>query len=353
MEILGTLDESIVSISPSSLNSNIFVSLSQSGSLALWDTRQSTKYHLMNSGGCNNDYSEVLCIYERSEVLSVCEDTIELYDIRKVGGCVKKYTHDVEVVQFLSGIHKKDATTTLFVDENGAVVPFDILSVSPSPIIPAYVFGSDVVIAAGNDRFGTLPNYCCGFEQFVIDDNHFLLTLGMDGEGKLFSSADDMMPFLFSQDMEATGQIVNPPLPTCSRVFHNLIAVGRADGTYTIATINPNSDTCITEELSAPGHECSGLCAVEWVGAIGNHRLLTVSLSGDITAWNVLELLNVPEEELEENNDDLPPVSSAYTTREITKSKNSIINCVCKQSEELVVLGDTLGNVISCKMELQ
>lgn len=351
MEVLGRIENGIESISSSSVSPTSFVSLCSNGTVSLWDTRlKNPRYATIERPRFNQsgEPAEVLFAEDRWSALVAWGRSLVREDTRMLRA-EAFYHHDCEIASFLSGKQPIGEASVLFVDENGSAVPFSIATTSPTLKVPHRIYESCISLEQENDRFGSLTNLCCGVEQATGPDGRRLLCiLGMDGMGTLTPSSLFSSKFQLDLSMQMSGQVVNPPLPTCCRALSGRVAVGRADGTYSILDID--EDCCgLVEELIAPGHESSGLCSVEWVGERGAERLLTVSLSGDITAWDVQGYLQTPADEV---MDDLPPVCSAYAVRESLGVKKSIINCAAAVNEATMLFGDTLGHSLLCNLEM-
>lgn len=407
MEFMACVGSSVVSLSHSNMNPSCFVSLCENGFLDIMDTRchQMCLQRFNEQGEKRSTvktayYNEVLFADDQYSILSSAEDgLIELYDTRKASSCtaitrrerrqdsvVCAYHHKNGVAQFLAGPHPKGESTTLFIDDNGAIIPICISTLTPTTNLPAAVFedGPQRLHDTQKDEnttappsFGELSNICCGLSKClcpnILPDTSkdsiatpLLIALGMDGFGALHSSPFDFIPFQISFGFENGGRfITNPPLPTCMAVVRNRIAIGRQDGTFTIADIPGKAE--VVEALTAPGHPTSGLCAVEWLGWHNlSHEscslktpsetyepLLTVSFTGDLTVWKVQEfLLTDPDESgADDDTDGFPGICSAYSIRDSIGS-SSITNCMTSIGENEVVFGDTLGNILLCNIEI-
>lgn len=360
MELLGLAGPSgvgVVSISPSAVCPTAFASLDTSHSVSLWDLRLPKKNYVRIALSTHFTYanteepSEVLFAADHSKVLTIAGSTVQLFDTRQLSCSVECYTHDVELVQFVSGLHPAGVSSTLVIDEDGQICALDVDQLSLTNQVPAFAFGSPQEISSPSLRFGIpLSNYCCGFERITqLQGSPCLFTLGMDRMGVVYAAENAGHPFELSEPYSLQEeQIVNPPMPTCCRALESLIGIGKADGTYTVGLLDLDSDEIVSEELSAPGHATSALCGVEWVGAADRGLLLTGALCGELTVWDVKGFLSNPPEDDEEDEGDLPDVLGAYTTREIVGTNASVVNCMAKGSGGVVLVGDTLGHVVSC-----
>lgn len=404
MESLACVRSSVVSLSSSNSRPSCVVSLCENGLWGILDTRCNNNgvSICQPQGGKKTQlnrevYNEVLFADDQNYILTMAEgNLIELYDARRAsasgligladgreGSKVCAYQHSEGVAQFLAGTHPQGEPTTLFIDDNGAIVPIRICTLTPTETLPVSVFGGEHKISIDTQpseerarfpSFGKLSNICCGLTRATSSTAMpcaskeettvpLLVALGMDGNGALYSSSSASLSFQVSVDFESSKQVANPPLPTCLSAVRNRIAIGRADGSYTIADIHGKKE--VIEKLTAPGHPMSGLCGVEWLGK--RHPcddsccsqplfeelepLLTVSLTGDVTVWRAQEFL-LGEEEEDADDDGLPTVCSAYSIRDAVGSPSSVTNCMCGMGERNVIFGDTLGNIIFCDVEI-
>lgn len=347
-------------------------------------------------------YEEVLYADDQHSILTIVEGgLIELYDTRKVGtshstlrknganDTVRVYQHPKDILQFVAGPHPKGESITLFVDESGAVVPLYISSLMPTEVLPRSTFHStdklDAEISQMEEKtypsFGELSNICCGLSRTAVSNLTtcsskeemivpLLIAQGMDGCGVLYRSPSSFYPFELPLSFDEEKKLVaNPPLPTCISVLRDRVAIGRADGSYTITEIQESEN--VVEVLTAPGHPASGICGVEWLGSgdqnnvlsvaqrseEGLEPLLTVSLTGDVTVWRVQEFLLDTENKCDDGAEEveyteLPAVCSAYSIRDVVNSNLSVINCLTTIEDRHMMFGDTLGNIVSCHVEM-
>lgn len=393
----------------SNVRSSCFISLCENGSWNVWDVRCNNKTKpasqlqtKKNNTTASKIYEEVLFAEDQHSILTIAEGgLIELYDTRKVGtshstlrqkeadDTVRVYQHPADVMQFVAGPHPKGESITLFVDEIGAVVPLHISSLMPTEVLPRSTFHStakidnEVLQKEGRTypSFGELSNICCGLSRTTASNLTarsskeeipvpLLIAQGMDGCGVLYRSPSSFNPFDLPISFDDGRKLVaNPPLPTCLSVLRDRVAIGRADGSYTITEIQGGES--VVELLTAPGHPTSGLCGVEWLGSgdqnnvlstaqrsmEGLEPLLTVSLTGDVTVWRVQEFL-LDTEGTSDNEDevveyaDFPAVCSAYSIRDVVNSTLSVTNCLTTLGDEDIMFGDNLGNIVSCHVEM-
>lgn len=365
MELLGTREgEGISGISCSEESLTSFVAVSSCGVISLWDLRLKSKCYASiasstrggsvvrsePSNSCTtNDFEgdEVLLIPGANTALCLGGSTLELFDIRKLSAGAHKYTHYTGLVRFVSGKHPRGSASTLVVDEDGRIIPIDVQRLERASLVPPGIFDSEGILDA-TDHFGSLSNYCCGLEKVGLKDGRrMLLSIGMDGGGAVFQSPTESFLFQLSSSFGSSPQIVNPPLPTCCRCLNDLLAVGRGNGTYTVARIDPEDDDVVVEEFTARGHASNGLCGVEWLGEL----LLTTSVCGDLSVWDIPQFMSVPEEEWEKEGNDLPNLRSAYSIREFSQQP-VVVNCVEKRQEDSLIIGDMLGNIFLSNVEL-
>ncbi|KAH9578775.1 hypothetical protein LSM04_004399 [Trypanosoma melophagium] len=355
MEILGRGGHSIMSIAASATTPSGFASLDSAGSVLLWDTRLKRKDYVRMTNnnnnctdGCNSlkenigEATELMLASDLHIAAVLADDTVTMYDLRQQS-VLQFYKHSSETVVFLNGTHPVEATSTLIIDENGAIIPFDLKNGVPTKYLSQRYFGVEKNLS--KPSFGSLSNYCCAFGFIQQSGNPFLSVIGMDGNGALYT--DPLLPpvnFSIMDDLvSADGQLVNPPLPTTCSFFEDYVAIGRANGMYSIATMDDSGS--LTEIFAAPGHASNGLCFVSWTPS---GHLITCSLCGEVSAWDVLSLLqDESSEEVEEG--DLPPLILAYGVREST-GKQSVVNCGATLGSGVFVAGDTMGFVTSCPL---
>lgn len=154
-------------------------------------------------------------------------------------------------------------------------------------------------------------------------------------------------------------ELVNPPLPMSIAASHDhLLALGRADGTYSLYEVSSSSDhknendpddcrakneLTVEEVLSAPAHEGNGLVAVRWTLHNDDAHLLTLALSGEVTVWNCRPLIVPVEEEDDANQEgELPEVLWAET---VPRRRRAAMNSMDLSRHGRIVIGDTSGDV--------
>lgn len=148
-------------------------------------------------------------------------------------------------------------------------------------------------------------------------------------------------------------ELINPPLPTtlCAHPEGGLLALGRADGTYSIyevqrcrteedaSTATDKEAVVVVEEiLAAPAHEGNGLVTVRWTR---EGQLLSLALSGEVTVWDVQPMLAPVTEDSEEVGE-LPPVVWADT---VPRRHQATMNSCELSVFGRLVIGDTAGDV--------
>ncbi|KEG15575.1 putative ubiquitin-conjugating enzyme [Trypanosoma grayi] len=347
MEVLGRTGCGVMSLAASATAPTAFATVDSTGTVTLWDTRLRRKDYAtvaVTAQGDGAEATELLLASDLHLAAVLSDKVVTTYDLRQLAK-VQCYEHPCEAVTFLSGAHPSGTTSTLFADEDGAVVPFDLKLCAPTNHLSQRYFAVEAELPVPS--FGSLPNYCCGLGLLQDgDDGRRLCAVGMDGHGALY--ADPLRPperFCVMDDLVSTGgQVVNPPLPTACGFFENLVAIGRANGMYSIAAVDDADG--VFEVLAAPGHASNGLCVVTWTD---DHRLVTCSVCGEVSVWDVLPLLQQqpPEEGAEDG--DVPPLDVACSVREAT-GHQSVVNCGSVLGCGVCVVGDTLGFVTSCSL---
>lgn len=372
MDILGKTPEDIVSLCSgdhgASSSTTTFASLGGGGTIKLWDTRlQRRDYATIPNPNKNAavEASELKYIPDRRCAIALCGSTIQVYDLRRTFTLVAEYQHDTEWAALLKAPLPQSASTTLVIDEEGVIVSFDFNCGTIAHFVDPFVFGEKKKLE-GKQGFGSLSNYCCGLQLIETAGSamngvgggaaeadsspHLLLALGMDGEGVLYSGVGEeknthrfSIPCI-SPGNETAPQLINPPLLNCVAVLHQKVAVGRADGMYSIFSVEENHT--LVEEMGAPGHAHNGLCYVDWMT---RDSLLTISLCGEVTGWNVGDFM-AAEVTSEEEEPDLPEVLLAWAHREATHLPSSIVNCAERLTNDTYLIGDTSGYVTTCRL---
>lgn len=338
-----------MSLAASATTPTAFASLEDTGAVTLWDTRLKRKDYMCVGEGAAKmkgaEATDLLLVADRQTAVVLAERTVIMYDLRQQA-LLHSHENPCETVAFLSGTHPRGSTTTLIADENGAIIPFDLQKCAPTTHLSERYFGTEKCLPTPS--FGSLSNYCCGLGTLRRDGVHTLCALGMDGNGAFYTDPlSAPTSFCMMDDMTLSGgQIVNPPLPTTCSFMDGFVAVGRANGLYSVATLDDDAST-VVEVFAAPGHAANGLCVVAWT--MSGH-LVTCSLCGEVSSWNLLPLLE-QEPSADETEGDLPPLDMACSVRETTKQR-SIVNCGVVLDSGLFVAADTLGFVTSCAIAL-
>lgn len=341
MEVLGRCAFDIVSLSSSAVSSTSFTSLGGNGTVSLWDTRLKRKNFISIENPnkrAASEATEVLYAANENKVITLCGSTIQLFDVRHTLGMLTEVVRTKEVVQFLSGFHPPGARTTLVVDEDGVITALDVTNIQMGCKVEQHILGQELTVPEGG--FGALSNYSCGLGVVRCGSSpnasKALFSIGMDGLGQLFTNTTDPEAFALTDDMNLTGpQVVNPPLPNCCAFRDsNRMAVGRCDGTYTIAEVD---GTTVCEVLRAPGHATNCLSFVDFAEDMS---LLTLSQCGQICLWDVDAFLQD-----EGADDDLPQLRNALDHRECTASTTGLVNCAVRLASGSYAIGDTEGYV--------
>lgn len=372
MELVGREAADVVSVSCSPSSRTSFATLSGRGTLTLWDVRLKRKNYLSfrnpnTSAGA--EASELRYFPDRHAAVALCGNTVQLFDTRKSLSLVSDYVHTKECVAFLKTPPQppSGAETTLLVDEDGGIFPYRLADGVRRAVVEAYVLGQPRTLPAGQSTFGYLDNYCSGLHCVDVSSgaadaqtSSVLFAVGMDGNGALYHSADATSTGDNSWDVQRTpfcimeapqwqrrqkAQMVNPPLVNCTAVCGTRLAVGRADGTYIIYSVEREGPEKL---LEAPGHAVNGLCYVDW---FSSHVLITTSLCGEVTGWNVGAFLATEAEE-EEEEGDLPEVVTAFAHREVAGNRPAMVNCGDRLGEDGYVFGDHMGGVTLARIEL-
>ncbi|CAJ1991946.1 hypothetical protein conserved [Leishmania donovani] len=361
MEFLGREAAGVVSIACSSASTTSFATLSSHGTLSLWDVRiprrNYMKFRNPNSAA-TAAASELRYLHDRHAAVALCGKTVQLFDTRKCISCVSEFTSDKECVAFLRDEPPPDSTTTLIVDEDGGMFAYDIADGTRPPYIEAYVFGQQerCPLPKGS-RFGCLTNYCSGLHCVDLAPGEdgtatrLLFAVGMDGEGALYSGADDTgsvrVAFSIAHESSSCGNapMVNPPLVNCTAICGAQVAVGRADGMYSVYEIERSG---LDEAMVSPGHAVNGLCYVDWVSP---ELLLTVSLCGEVTGWAVGAFMAGSSAEAEEEAEG-PEVVAALAHREVPGCQLATVNCADRLAGTRYIFGDHLGGVTLAQLDL-
>ncbi|CAJ1034618.1 hypothetical protein Q4I30_006877 [Leishmania utingensis] len=361
MEFLGRESAGVVSVACSSASTTSFATLSSHGALTLWDVRIPRKNYMTlhnPNKAAAKEASELRYLHDRHAAVALCGNTVQLFDTRKCVSCVSEFTSGKECVAFLKDEPPANSTTTLIADEDGGMFVYDITDGTRPPYVEAYIFGEEhrSPLPQGH-RFGRLTNYCSGLHcvDLAIGEGstatRLLFAVGMDGEGALYSGADDTgsarVAFSISQESprSGSGQMVNPPLVNCTAICGAQVAVGRADGMYSVFEVERSG---LSEAMASPGHAINGLCYVNWVSPA---VLLTTSLCGEITGWAIGEYMagNSGEEEEEAEG---PEVVAALAHREVPGCQLATVNCADRLAAMRYIFGDTLGGVTLAQLDL-
>ncbi|KAG5496449.1 hypothetical protein JKF63_02751 [Porcisia hertigi] len=361
MEFLGRESSGVVSIACSLGSSTSFATLSRLGTLTLWDLRLPRKNYLSFQNPnrvAAREASELRYLHHRHAAVALCGNTVQLFDTRKCMSCVAEFTHDKECVAFLRDEPPTDSITTLIVDEDGGIFSYDIMNGSRPSYMEAYVFGrSERSPLPEGGRFGHLSNYCSGLHCIDLAPDEasaamrLLFAVGMDGEGALYNRSDDTdsarLAFSISQESPSCGgtQMVNPPLVNCTTVCGAQVAVGRANGMYSVYDV----ERCgLNEAMASPGHAMNGLCYVDWVTP---RVLLTTSLCGDVTGWAVGAFLEASAGEDEEDVEG-PEVVAALAHREVPECRLATVNCADCLGGMRYIFGDHIGGVTLAQIDI-
>ncbi|CCW68457.1 unnamed protein product [Phytomonas sp. Hart1] len=351
MVLLGVDDGSVMSLSSSSCNDTEFASLSYNGTVVLWDTRLKTAMHTRIPNydiGNNLDAGELLFLPEFDMAITLCGKLIQFFDIRRGTSSIESCRHSCEVVRFLAGDHPWSRMWTLIVDEKGHIFPLNQMNMCKSSMLQEFVFGK--LVDVPENGFGSLSNYSSGL-GFVTEGSakkdygkRSLFSLGMDGRGCLLRGPEPTQWRDFTLgnlELDKGSTMFNPPLANCCGFSENCqVAVGLADGTYIICEVTTQGE--VEELMTAPGHATNGLCHVDF---LPTGSLLTVSLCGQITVWDVPNfLLGDGDAEID---GELPMVQCALDHHVCTGMKRSVINCASMLGQEILLTGDANGNVVS------
>ncbi|KPA85039.1 hypothetical protein ABB37_01460 [Leptomonas pyrrhocoris] len=371
MEFVGREAAGVVSVACSSSSHTSFATLSAHGTLTLWDLRLRRRNYLSvdnPNAAARTEASELCYFQDRHAAVALCGNAVQLFDTRKSVSVVAEYVHPKECVAFLKTPPPSDAATTLLVDEDGGMFPFNLADGTRTDVMEAYVLGRPCALPTGEDVLGHLSNYCSGLHCIDVSSggggstevsSRVLLAVGMDGSGALYAGTEDKdhipnnttrtierVPFsvMEAPQKHQTAQVVNPPLVNCTAVCRSALAVGRADSTYTVYHVRRDGPEALFE---APGHAVNGLCYVDWLSP---DVLITTSLCGEVTGWNVGGFLAAEDEEEEEG--DLPEVVTAFSHREVPGCQLATVNCGDRLGEHSYVFGDHMGGVTLARVEL-
>lgn len=364
MELLGRESAGVVSVSCSATSDTAFATLTNQGALTLWDVRLPRRSYmtLRNPNPATGaEAAELRFLPERHAAIALCGDTVQLFDTRRGVSVAATYRHDKECVAFLRNAPPTGATTTLIIDDDGGIFAYNFTDGSRPPLVEGYVFGQRSTPLPRGSTFGHLSNYCSGLHAIEVAGDggdeeaaaaRVLLAVGMDGEGALYSRADDgdrlsRLPFSVAQAPQGRGtaQMVNPPLVNCTAVCQTQMAVGRADGMYAVYDVERAG---LDEAMSSPGHAVNGLCYVDWVSP---GVLLTASLCGDITGWAVGAFM-CPDDEEDDAGADGPAAVAALAHREVPGCEAGTVNCADLLAAQRYVFGDHLGAITLAPLEL-
>ncbi|CCW60275.1 unnamed protein product [Phytomonas sp. EM1] len=353
MVLLGQQQGSVMSLTSSFADDMNFASLGSDGSVTLWDTRLKKAMHMCIPNPVGDvDAGEVLLVPDRHLAITLCGNLIQFFDIRTEIGVVASDSHSCEVVRFLGGAHPPGRSSTLIVDEEGFIMPLDLIAMRKSHLLGEFVFGRPIELIDGG--FGSLSNYSSGL-GLVMEGTEgkglarrALFSLGMDGRGCLLSGPapterrDFTLGYL---GIAEVSTLFNPPLANCCGFGGDgRVAIGRADGTYIVCEVTEGEG--VEELMTAPGHAVNGLCHVDF---LSNGSLLTVSLCGQITVWDVPSFLLGDDNA--ETDGELPKVQCALDHRECAESPTSVINCASALGSVTLLTGDADGRVVSSNLE--
>ncbi|KAK7196117.1 hypothetical protein NESM_000546600 [Novymonas esmeraldas] len=356
MELLGREAAGVVSTACSAASATSFATLSSQGSLTLWDVRLPRRRNYMTLHNPNRaaaaDASELLYLHDRHTAVALCGNTVQLFDTRKCISCVSELTHDAECVAQLRGAPPAGCTTTLIADEEGAMFAYDVGRGTRVNHVEPYVFGTASATLPATGRFGSLSNYCSGLHCVDVGAARLLLAVGMDGAGALYSAADGAHSTRTSFSVacepprRGDAQMVNPPLVNCTAVCGARVAVGRADGMYSVYDA---ASTGLEEAMASPGHAVNGLCYVDWVTP---EVLLTVSLCGDVSGWAVGAFMAGGSDGEEEEEEVGPAAVAALAHRDVDGCRLATVNCADRLESNRYVIGDHLGGVVLAALDL-
>jgi hypothetical protein len=372
MELLGREMADVVSVACSSSSPTAFATLSGQGTLTLWDLRLKRKNYLSLPNPnhvAKTEATELRFYHDRHAAIALCGNTVQLYDTRKSLSVLAEYVHPKECVAFLKTPPPATAETTLIVDEDGGMFPFCIRDGTRQRTLEAYILGKPCTLPPGQDVLGDLNNYCSGLHCVDVSSSgndgaeaaRVLFAVGMDGHGALHRCADlrsstsdggavQRIPFniMEAPQERQKEQLVNPPLVNYTTLCHAMLAVGRADGTYTVYNVERDGLEAL---LEAPGHAVNGLCYVDWLSP---EVLITTSICGEVTGWNVGSFLAAADDDgAEDEEGDLPEVVAAFTHREVPGCQLATLNCGDRLSGgSSYVFGDHLGGVTLARVEL-
>ncbi|EPY37967.1 hypothetical protein AGDE_05649 [Angomonas deanei] len=339
MQSIAKLPAQVMSLSGSRVEETLFASLPESGMMSLWDTRTSGAVFTATAQAFSTDCgSEILLVDHHQRVVTLCGNRAQFIDIRQSNKILSEYIHSSELVCFNSAPVLESDGHILAVDEDGRILSLSLSTGEPTGEVDGSVFGQPVSV--GTTGFGQLDNYCCGLGPVSSPQGvRLLLALGMSGTGVVYSSPFEATTLQLEEDnTNSSNMVVNPPLPTCCAFEEGKVAVGKANGMYDILFCE--EDGTMETVMSAPGDAANGIVYVDW-SPVG---LLTVSLCGEITAWDVEEFLD--EDPLTQDEGRLPRVSGALSHRGTTGSGRAVVNCASRLGPSAVyVLADTEGNI--------
>ncbi|KAG8342264.1 hypothetical protein ERJ75_001655100 [Trypanosoma vivax] len=350
MEVLGRDRGSVMSVAASGISATSFASINAAGKVTLWDVRLQHKDCMSVTTDINMlsgaEATDLLLAADMHVAVALAGGAIIAYDLRQQG-VLSVYNHTCDNEAFLAGTHPPAEQTTLIADENGAIMPFDLKQCRPTAHLSDRFFGTSTTISATS--FGALSNICCGL-GFIRPEGEkpLLCAMGMDGSGALYTDPQ-LTPSGFSllqeSDLvEASGKVLNPPLPISASFLEGYVAIGRANGMYSIAV--PVANSTLFEVLAAPGHACNGLSVLEWTRG-DRPRLLTCSVCGVVSLWDVMPLVLETPEGDEVIDEDLPSLDVAESVRDAVGQQVSV-NCGAVIGDNLLVVGDAMGFITSC-----
>nr|CCC96111.1 unnamed protein product [Trypanosoma congolense IL3000] len=357
MEVLGRSKCAVMSVAASSTCDTNFASLDAAGAVTLWDMRLKKKDYMRveadSTVSAFDDATELLFAADMHRAFVITGERIGCFDLRR-HAVLDTYRHTCELVMFLDGVHPQGETTSLVIDENGAIMPFCLLQCAPAVALSARFFGSEQELTAPS--FGSLTNLCCGlgFLDSPQGGRPILCAVGMDGRGAVFTEAYNQKGEfnLMGDDWlcPTGGEMINPPLLTSCSFMGGFLAIGRANGMYSIAVPNDNEDS-VVDVFSSPGHAQNNLSVVKWCGP-ARPRLFTCSVCGELSVWDVLPLLEAEEvsADVDVEEGDPPPLMMSGSVREVTGQAVSV-NCGTVVGGGKLVVGDTMGFLTACSVE--
>lgn len=357
---------------------------SEDGLVKLWDTRLPRKKDFITIADKSalSDLMEMQWCPAEMTATAVCGDRLVWLDFRQPTGPqhVESLPSDVSFVSRSSRRSRvgRDGSDALLVaDDDGNLYVTDVAAGKGCHKVP-------ILPVEGH----TLDNICCGMGQsfdaasgvtvdWVLSMGGLLSGLQLTptataGWRAAVIASHNVMEGDDRLGQARTGaaaakrqQLCNPPIPTCMAVSGGeacgdvegrWIAVGHADGQYTIMESTPFGEGEVA--LVAPGHESNGLVSLSWIPKRGSDggicdSLLTVALSGEVTLWHVGPLLAPVEEGDDGTSGELPDVLFAASTREATMRPRAVMNCATVMTQTTdhrysCLLGDDDGTILLC-----